>query len=350
MFVSIWLIDCPDFSNMVNRDDLKEVARVDDHESVKRVYEYFADYFPINYDLFDVDVPRVVSDVELTRSYQGLLSVLLSMRSNPAIRYQAQSKRCEEIAIAVANGLTASTDLLAGRENDKLLLVLDRFEDPVTPLITQWTYQAMVHELMGLEQNMVETKGLGKDSDARKQEKDDKNNPTKFVLSQHQDEFFAKTMFMDYGELGANVADLINEFQSEHKQREVVNSMEDIQQLVQNLPELMKKSGMVKKHLTLTSKMSDIVDSRNLMEISKVEQDLACDQNHESHVEMVRQMITNRKFQFQDKLRIVMLYALRYEEVKNDLPAFRAILRDPNNSNDEDRQKIEVSGLTHLCS
>ena len=43
-----------------------------------------------------------------------------------------------------------------------LLLVLDRREDPVTPLLTQWTYQAMVHELMpgGIKANTVDLRGV----------------------------------------------------------------------------------------------------------------------------------------------------------------------------------------------
>lgn len=36
-----------------------------------------------------------------------------------------------------------------------LLLILDRRNDPVTPLLTQWTYQAMVHELMGITNGRV---------------------------------------------------------------------------------------------------------------------------------------------------------------------------------------------------
>jgi hypothetical protein len=36
-----------------------------------------------------------------------------------------------------------------------LLLVLDRRNDPVTPLLSQWTYQAMVHELMGINNGRV---------------------------------------------------------------------------------------------------------------------------------------------------------------------------------------------------
>lgn len=37
-----------------------------------------------------------------------------------------------------------------------LLLILDRRNDPVTPLLSQWTYQAMVHELIGVQNGRVD--------------------------------------------------------------------------------------------------------------------------------------------------------------------------------------------------
>ena len=36
------------------------------------------------------------------------------------------------------------------------LLILDRMDDPVTPLLLQWTYQAMIHELLGIHDNRVD--------------------------------------------------------------------------------------------------------------------------------------------------------------------------------------------------
>ena len=41
-----------------------------------------------------------------------------------------------------------------------VLLILDRREDPVTPLLTQWTYQAMIHDLLGIDRNTVSLKGV----------------------------------------------------------------------------------------------------------------------------------------------------------------------------------------------
>jgi vacuolar protein sorting-associated protein 45 len=41
-----------------------------------------------------------------------------------------------------------------------LLLILDRRNDPVTPLLTQWTYQAMVHEEIGIMNGRVDLSGV----------------------------------------------------------------------------------------------------------------------------------------------------------------------------------------------
>lgn len=37
-----------------------------------------------------------------------------------------------------------------------VLVILDRLNDPVTPLLSQWTYQAMVHELLGIINGRVD--------------------------------------------------------------------------------------------------------------------------------------------------------------------------------------------------
>ncbi len=40
-----------------------------------------------------------------------------------------------------------------------LLLILDRRDDPVTPLLHQWSYQAMVHEILGINNHRVDLSG-----------------------------------------------------------------------------------------------------------------------------------------------------------------------------------------------
>lgn len=39
------------------------------------------------------------------------------------------------------------------------LIILDRKEDPFTPLIIGWSYQSLLHEFIGIENNKIISKG-----------------------------------------------------------------------------------------------------------------------------------------------------------------------------------------------
>lgn len=100
-----------------------------------------------------------------------------------------------------------------------LLLIVDRLDDPVTPLLSQWTYQvrgaqvgaahdsgdvsrasranampnlsqAMVHELLTIDNNRVDLRSVSSKIAKENQE---------LVLSAEQDAFFAAQMYSNYG-------------------------------------------------------------------------------------------------------------------------------------------------------
>lgn len=96
----------------------------------------------------------------IARLTEGLASVILSLRRRFQIRYQAGSEGCEKLAQALHH-LTAVEERELfdyGRPADggsAVLLLVDRRDDPVSPLLTQWTFQAMVHELIGSDCHRV---------------------------------------------------------------------------------------------------------------------------------------------------------------------------------------------------
>lgn len=68
---------------------------------------------------------------------------------------------CEKLAQSLHHLTTSEERELfdfgkRGGEVAPIVLLLDRKEDPVTPLLLQWTYQAMVHELIGISTNRVD--------------------------------------------------------------------------------------------------------------------------------------------------------------------------------------------------
>lgn len=94
-----------------------------------------------------------------------------------------------------------------------VLLILDRREDPVTPLLNQWTYEAMTHELLGMRNNRVSLRGSpGVRSDGME-----------VVLDARTDDFYRRNMYLNFGELGDNVKHFVDAFQvreEERKERE----------------------------------------------------------------------------------------------------------------------------------
>lgn len=148
------------FTNICSTDYLSRLAREDINEVIKQVHEYYADFVPVNEDFFQLGVTGSLSlsspirnlktDQIFERNVNGLLSFLLATKKRPCqIRYQSSS----EVARRVANDVLSRIEgdgIFVFQNQGPVLLILDRRDDPITPLLTQWTYQAMVHELLGV--------------------------------------------------------------------------------------------------------------------------------------------------------------------------------------------------------
>jgi vacuolar protein sorting-associated protein 45 len=161
--------DCLDFSNVVLKSSLERLAEADDHEVVRSVQEYFADYLVINPDFMSLNLlqptntvwgtsPELWNAPSLQRSTDAAVALLLSLKKKPLIRYARNSLMAKKLATEVRYRMTQEEQLFDFRKPDTppILLIVDRRDDPVTPLLTQWTYQAMVHELLGIKNGRVD--------------------------------------------------------------------------------------------------------------------------------------------------------------------------------------------------
>ena len=159
------LLTDTDFSNIIKKSSLERLAEADDHEVVKSIVEYFADFLVVNPDLCCLPLssriwsasPDMWNQDSLTRTVEGTLAMLLSLKKKPLIRYEKNSLLCKKLATEVRYAMTQEEQLFDFRKPDTppILLLVDRRDDPVTPLLTQWTYQAMVHELLGIDNGRV---------------------------------------------------------------------------------------------------------------------------------------------------------------------------------------------------
>ena len=87
-------------------------------------------------------------------------------------------------------------------------------------------------------------------------------------------------------------------------------------------PAFRSQSSRVSKHVTITSELSRLVETCSLFEISALEQDLACGDDHKVQLRGLTEMLASPEINAVDKLRLGLLYGLRYETT-GDLGALK---------------------------
>ncbi|XP_015358512.1 vacuolar protein sorting-associated protein 45 isoform X1 [Marmota marmota marmota] len=315
------------FSNVISKSDVKSLAEADEQEVVAEVQEFYGDYIAVNPHLFSLNILGCCQGqnwdpAQLSRTTQGLTALLLSLKKCPMIRYQLSSEAAKRLAECVKQVITKEYELFEFRRTEvpPLLLILDRCDDAITPLLNQWTYQAMVHELLGINNNRIDLSrvpGISKDL-------------REVVLSAENDEFYANNMYLNFAEIGSNIKNLMEDFQKKKpKEQQKLESIADMKAFVENYPQFKKMSGTVSKHVTVVGELSRLVSERNLLEVSEVEQELACQNDHSSALQNVKRLLQNPKVTEFDAARLVMLYALHYERhSSNSLPGLIVDLRN----------------------
>ncbi|KAJ1919324.1 vacuolar protein sorting-associated protein 45 [Tieghemiomyces parasiticus] len=309
------------FSHVLKKSVIEQLAEADEHELVREVQEFYADYLAVDQGLFSLNMrpqtyPLYSENIHtwnpaaLTRAVQGVTSVLLSLKRRPIVRFQANSPMTKKLGKEINHFLQTESTLFNARQADPppTLLILDRRNDPVTPLLNQWTYQAMVHELLGIDNGRVDLTGV---PDVRK-------DLTEVVLAVDQDTFYRKSLYLNFGDLGESIKRYVEEYQRQTQSTVKIDSIADMKRFVENYPEFRKLSGNVTKHVTVVGELSRRVEQQALLAQSELEQSLACNEAHATDLQNLRDMLLNPKITNLGKLRLVCLYALRYELYPNN--------------------------------
>lgn len=249
----------------------------------------------------------------LQRSTEAVQALLLSLKKKPLIRYQKNSLLAKKLATEVRYNMTQEEQLFDFRKTDTspILLIVDRRDDPVTPLLTQWTYQAMVHELLGINNGRVDLRDV---PEIRPEMKE-------IVLSQDQDPFFKKNMYLNFGDLGQNAKEYVEQFASRQQGTQKLDSIADMKRFIEDFPEFRKLSGNVTKHVTLVGELSRRVGEESLLDVSELEQSLTCQDNHSNDVKSLQRIIQDPNIPANNKLRLVAIYALRYHKSSSNSTA-----------------------------
>ncbi|GAA5939825.1 Vps45p [Sporobolomyces koalae] len=332
------------FTNCLTKMQIERLAEADRFELVQEVQEYFLDYSPLTSSHFSLSiVPTPLHPDPTFRTYplygstpqewspnspsyhlhlSSLTALLLSLKKKPVIRYERMSSLAARLgqdlertinSPASASSTDESRGLWEFRRSEKqpVLVLLDRRNDPVTPLLTQWTYQGMVHEELGIVNGRV---SLSDAPDIREELKE-------LVLSPEQDQFFKKTMYDNFGDLGAHLSEYVNEYGKSSQAGKKLETVKDMKRFIDEYPEFKKLGSNVSKHVALVGELSRLVEKRQLLQVSELEQSLAANESHSQDLRAVQSAIeapsaeNGGGISKASKLRLAILYALRYQKL-----------------------------------
>lgn len=300
-------------SNILRSDLLSELAQADEKSLIKEVHEYYGDYIPIDKDHYTLNIldgmslcraPQHWKTTEINmlhRITDSILGVCLSLKQRPFIRYQCTSEPAGRLAREVMHQIEREDQKgnLFDFHGNCELIIMDRKSDPVTPLLTQWLYLAMVHEFFVLWNNRVKLRSSAGEDE--------------FVMNAQTDPFLKEHEWSDFGVLSKAVKVQTTEFAEANKRNEDLLK-NDMTTFVEEFKEFKLLELGAKRHVSLASELGRLVKQHNLTTISALEQSIVCNNDHGTQIKDLLKLIEDPNVSKEDCVRLVILYALKYEQ------------------------------------
>jgi len=319
------------FTNKLAEDAIQRIAKADEFELVQTLQEVYGDFIAITDKCFsfgmdsfpalaksDPGVETAILDQIDSQSptvkdvVDRLFAVLLALKKNPAIRFSNTSPSAQAVARQLSSRIGENHSLFDFRkvEHDPILIILDRRDDAISPILQNWSYQAMVHDALRIHDNRVSLRDVP-------------NAPADMqdvVMSSSQDEFFRDSMHTDYGTLMEKVKTTVNTIkEQEAAARAMTSSTAEIQKAVENIPELRRAKMNVGKHVAITSELARRVKEDYLFEVSELQQDIVMGLDEEQAFKSILEIMRNPSVKNRERLSLIALFSAVYD-TKPGLP------------------------------
>lgn len=325
------------FSSPVSKD---LVSRIKNDTSVLprigALREMNLEYFPIDSQGFVTDHERALEDLygensDSSRRFDTCLNVMASriatvfasLKEFPIVRYQAAKGFDKptgttlrdlvptKLAAAIWNSIsTYKTSIPNFPQTETCdLLILDRSVDQIAPVIHEWTYDAMCHDLLDMDGNKY-TYEVPSKSGGKPEKKE--------ALLEDHDPVWLELRHAHIADASERLHEKMTNFVSKNKAAQLQQrdgnelSTRDLQKMVQALPQYNEQMEKLTLHVEIAGKLNKIIRDSGLRELGQLEQDLVF--GDAGTKEVINFLRMKQESNTENKLRLMMLYASVYPE------------------------------------
>ncbi|XP_058763931.1 SNARE-interacting protein KEULE-like isoform X1 [Vicia villosa] len=191
------------------------------------------------------------------------------------------------------------------------LLIIDRTIDQIAPLIHEWTYDAMCHDLLNMEGNKYVHEIPGKNGGQPER---------KEVLLEDHDPIWLELRYAHIADASERLHEKMTNFISKNKAAQIQHgsrgsgemSTRDLQKMVQALPQYSEQIDKLSLHVEIAGKVNRIIRESGLRELGQLEQDLVF--GDAGMKDVIKFLTTKEDTSRENKLRLLMILAAIYPE------------------------------------
>lgn len=306
---------------------------------IKTLRELNIDFIATEAQIFTVDAPRsfftlfnpatpAAQNADITLMARRLLSLFSSLGEMPFIRYHDPAGEKRSLSAKLANILQTELEEMKKLDPEfppkssfkrPILIIVDRSYDLMAPLLHEFTYQAMMNDLLTLEggRYVYQSEGEKSNQSANLDESD-----TIWMLIRH----------WHFAEAVEYIRETFNRFLSENKAAVTAmggetsaKGLENLAQLkdtLTSLPQFQEMKSKYSAHINICQECRSIFERRKLDSMAAVEQDLAMGETADGKaprnvmIDMVP-LLDDNAIPAMDKLRLLLLYIVAQEGIQD---------------------------------
>ncbi|KAL2632868.1 hypothetical protein R1flu_004347 [Riccia fluitans] len=271
---------------------------------------------------------------EGTRDYEVCLdtiayrlsTVFASLKEFPLVRYRAAKSSAPNSVTATTGRDLVPTKMAAAlwerlmkykttlanfpKTETCELIIVDRSVDLVAPIIHEWTYDAMCHDLLDMDGNKFSYEVKLNTGRSDKKE----------VLLEEHDPVWLELRDLHIAEVNLKLDEKMQQFGAKNKAAQIrlgakegqELSTRDMQKMVQALPQYRDQIEKLSLHIHIATVINNKIKEDALDEVGNLEQDLVF--GDATSKELISILNAKQELSAENKLRLLMIYAATHPE------------------------------------